>query len=86
MINDYGDIIHNNSPLEQQAEVGSGIFRDFSKFVDENYGNGKKNMIQKTFNNKANKESDINSRIDKWWKAYKTERYEKNDYSDVPDN
>ena len=80
------EIIHNESPLEQQAEVGSGVFRDFSKFVDEHYGNGKQNMIQKLFNNKANKDSDIISRVDKWWKAYNTERYEKKDYSDVPEN
>ena len=83
---DYGDIVHNSSPLEQQAEVGSGVFRDFSKFVDKHYGNGKQNMIQKLFNNKANKDSDINSRVDKWWKAYNTERYEKKDYSDVLEN
>ncbi|SHF75100.1 hypothetical protein [Flavobacterium defluvii] len=84
---DYADIVHNESPLEQQAEAGAGIFRDFSKFVDENYGNGKqKNLILKLFNNKANKNSDIISRINKWWTAYNTERYEKKDYSDVSDD
>lgn len=84
---DYADIVHNESPLEQEAEAGAGIFRDFSKFVDENYGNGKqKNLILKLFNNKANKNSDITSRINKWWNAYNTERYEKKDYSDVSDD
>ena len=66
--------------------MGSGIFRDFSKFVDENYGKGKSNMIQKLFNNKANKDSDIISKLNKCWKAYDTERYESKDYTDVPDN
>jgi RHS repeat-associated protein len=83
---DYGTIVHDSSPLEQQAEVGSGIYRDFSKFVDDHYGNGKEGMIRRLFNNKANTDDDIISRINKWWKAYKTEKYEKIDYSDVPDS
>ncbi|WP_041252042.1 RHS repeat-associated core domain-containing protein [Flavobacterium indicum] len=81
---DYQTIVHDDSPLEQQADVGSKVFVDFSMFVDKHYGNGKENMIQKLFNNKHNNDKVINSRIDKWWKAYKSEKYEKIDYSDVP--
>lgn len=83
---DYETIIHNSSPLEQQAEVGSGIFRDFSKFVDKHYGKGKDYMIQKLFNNKNNNDTIIIRKLDKWWNAYKNEKYEKIDYSDVSDD
>ncbi|WP_291287020.1 hypothetical protein [Flavobacterium sp.] len=83
---DYETIVHNSSPLEQQAEVGSGIFRDFSKFVDNHYGKGKDSMIQKLFNNKNNSDTTIIRKLDKWWNAYKNEKYEKIDYSDVSDD
>lgn len=82
----YDTIIHDSSPLEQQAEVGAGIFRDFSKFVDKHYGKGKDYMIQKLFNNKKNNDTIIIRKLDKWWNAYKNEKYEKIDYSDVSDN
>lgn len=81
----YATIIHDSSPLEQQAEIGSGIFRDFSKFVDDHYGKGKDRMIQKLFNNNKNNDSIIIRKLDKWWNAYKNEKYEKIDYSDVSD-
>jgi hypothetical protein len=82
----YETIIHDSSPLEQQAEVGAGIFRDFSKFVDKHYGKGKKDMIQKLFNNNINNDNVIIIKLDRWWNAYKKGKYEKIDYSDVSDN
>jgi hypothetical protein len=82
----YQTIIHDSSPLEQQAEVGAGIFRDFSKFVDKHYSKGKSNMIQKLFNNKKNNDTVIIRKLDRWWNTYKKENYEKIDYSDVSDN
>jgi hypothetical protein len=82
MIEDGNDW-HEKAELEQRAEQGAITFRDFSKFVDDYYGNGKENMIEKLFNNSENKETDITNRLTRWWNKYINETYEKIDKKDV---
>jgi RHS repeat-associated protein len=60
------------STKEPQADIGENRFINFNNFIDENYGPDK---LKKLFENKSNSQKDIIDRIDQWWNAYQSDKF-----------
>lgn len=68
---------HDKAPLEVAADKGYYNFKDFNKFVDNNIG---KNKLELLFKNKVSDENEKLHIIQKWFKAYINDVYGKNNY------
>lgn len=64
---------HNGAPYEVDADKGTGVFRDFNKFVDKKYGKDKLINIMKAteeIDGRKGSEGYKIKQIDKFWKEY----------------